>query len=79
MGQAIAKAAAAAAGRELELVAKGDLEEVQAKLDALEEQYQEAVVLLRLVRSKASRFAGSGNPGRRSAGLDILDVLGVRA
>jgi len=79
MGQAIAAVQAAAAGRELELVEKGKLEEALEELAELSEKYQEALVLLRLLKSKAARFAGSGNPGRRAAGQDILDtIFGVR-
>ena len=79
MGQAIAAAQAASAGRELELVEKGALEEALQELALLREQYDEALVLLRLLKSKAARFAGSGNPGRRAAGQDILDtIFGVR-
>ena len=79
MGQALAAAQAASAGRELELVEKGALEELQEEFAKLEEKYQEALVLLRLLKSKAARFAGSGNPGLRAAGQDILDtIFGVR-
>ena len=79
MGQAIAAAVAASAGKELELVEKGTLEEALQELALLKEQYDEALVLLRLLKQKAARFAGSGNPGRRAAGQDILDtIFGVR-
>lgn len=41
----------------------------------IEQEYQKAVYLLRNIKRFAKHLARSGNPGRRSAGEDILRYL----
>jgi hypothetical protein len=44
-------------------------------VEDVEVQYRMAVAMLRVIKAKARRFADSGNPGRRAAGKEILELL----